>query len=61
MEVGLRINADYNVCGGKPLSSKYGVDEESLLNYKYLIDNLKNIKKSGKVWKSVLEVCMIIQ
>lgn len=47
LEVGLRINADYNVFGGKPLSSKYGVDEESLLGYKDFIDNLNNIKIIG--------------
>ncbi len=47
LEVGLRINANYNVFGGKALSSKYGVDEESLLEHKTFIDNLDNIRIIG--------------
>lgn len=47
LEVGLRINANYNMFGGKSLSSKYGVDEETLLENKAFIDNLRNIKIIG--------------
>lgn len=47
LEVGLRINANYNVFGGKALSRKYGVDEESLLEHKTFIDNLNNIRIIG--------------
>lgn len=47
LEVGLRINANYNIFGGDSLSSKYGVDEETLLEHKAFIDNLSNIKIIG--------------
>ncbi|WMT81264.1 diaminopimelate decarboxylase family protein [Terrisporobacter mayombei] len=47
LEVGLRINANYNIFGGDPISSKYGVDEETLLENKNFIDSLSNIKIVG--------------
>ena len=47
LEVGLRINANYNMFGGNSLSSKYGVDEETLTAHKDFINNLKNIKIIG--------------
>lgn len=43
IKVGLRINMNFN---GKS-SSKFGVDEDSLIDHKNFIDNLKNIKISG--------------
>lgn len=47
LEVGLRINANYNMFGGEGLSSKYGVDEETLLDNKEFIDSLQNIEIIG--------------
>lgn len=47
LEVGLRINANYSVFGGEALSSKYGVDEESLMDYKEFIEDLKYIEIIG--------------
>lgn len=47
LNVGLRINANYNVYGNEPLSSKYGVDEEGLLDHKEFIESLSNIKITG--------------
>ncbi|WP_455538360.1 diaminopimelate decarboxylase family protein [Terrisporobacter sp.] len=47
LQVGLRINANYNVFGEKVISSKYGVDEEGLLENKSYIDNLENIEIVG--------------
>lgn len=47
LEVGLRINANYNIFGGDSISSKYGVDEETLLENKNFIDSLSNIKIVG--------------
>ncbi|WP_434796579.1 diaminopimelate decarboxylase family protein [Terrisporobacter vanillatitrophus] len=47
LEVGLRINADYNIFGGDSISSKYGVDEETLLENKNFIDSLSNIEIVG--------------
>jgi len=47
LEVGLRINANYNMFGGESISSKYGVDEETLIENKNFIDNLSNIEVVG--------------
>ncbi len=47
LEVGLRINANYNIFGGSPISSKYGVDEETLIGHKDFIDSLENIRIIG--------------
>lgn len=47
LEVGLRINANYNIFGGESISSKYGVDEETLLENKNFINSLSNIKVVG--------------
>ncbi len=47
LEVGLRINANYNMFEGEPLSSKYGVDEETLIQNKDFINSLEHIKIIG--------------
>lgn len=47
VKVGLRINPDYNMDMGKGESSKFGVDEETLINQKELLDSLTNIAIVG--------------
>lgn len=47
INVGLRINLNYNMEGGKGSSSKFGVDEESLMGQRSFIKELTNIKISG--------------
>ncbi|MGL5329016.1 MAG: hypothetical protein ACRDD7_07085 [Peptostreptococcaceae bacterium] len=47
VEVGLRINPDYNMDIGKGESTKFGVDEETLLANKEFLANLTNISIVG--------------
>ncbi|WP_411679712.1 hypothetical protein [Clostridium thailandense] len=47
VRVGLRINPDYSMNMGKGISSKFGVDEETLTNQKEFFKNLTNIKIVG--------------
>ncbi|AYD41231.1 hypothetical protein D4Z93_12200 [Clostridium fermenticellae] len=47
VKIGLRINPDYNMNMGQGISSKFGVDEETLVNRKELFKNLTNIKIVG--------------
>ncbi len=47
VKVGLRINPDYNMNMGKGVSSKFGVDEETLVKQKELFEDLTNIKIVG--------------
>ena len=43
INIGLRINPDYIMDGGKGISSKFGVDEETLVKQRDFINNLTNI------------------
>jgi len=45
--VGLRINPNYSMDSDSAVSSKFGVDEESLLEHRDFINSLKNIKICG--------------
>lgn len=47
IKVGLRININYSMDGGKGTSSKFGVDEETLINNKTLLNTLSNVKLVG--------------
>jgi len=47
IKVGLRINIDFSMDGGKGASSKFGVDENTLTNQKDFFDSLSNIKIAG--------------
>lgn len=47
VKVGLRINPDYNMDIGSGESTKFGVDEETLLSNKELLDSLLNITIVG--------------
>ena len=47
IKVGVRINPDYNMNMGKGVSSKFGIDEETLVNQKEFFENLTNIKIVG--------------
>jgi len=47
IKIGLRINPDYAIGGGKGTSSKFGVDEETLIKQKKFLKNLSNIKITG--------------
>lgn len=47
LKVGLRINPDFNMDGGGAVSSKFGVDQNTLFTHKNFIKGLSNIKVSG--------------
>lgn len=47
IEVGLRVNPDFNMDGEKGVSSKFGVDENTLINHGEFFKNLTNIKIAG--------------
>lgn len=47
IKVGLRINPDYNMDIGKGLSSKFGVDEETIVNQRDFLNSLTNIRIVG--------------
>ncbi|WP_315118187.1 hypothetical protein [uncultured Clostridium sp.] len=47
VKVGLRINPDYTMDSGKGGSSKFGVDEETLIEQKDFFDSLTNIRIIG--------------
>ena len=47
LRVGLRINPDYSMDFDSAVSSKFGVDEESLLEHRDFINSLKNVKICG--------------
>jgi diaminopimelate decarboxylase len=47
IKAGLRININYSMEGGKCSSSKFGVDEETLINNKDFISTLSNVKIVG--------------
>ena len=47
VKVGLRINPDYNMDMGKGETSKFGVDEETLVDNKDLFNKLENIRIIG--------------
>ena len=47
VKVGLRINPDYTMDGEKGESSKFGVDEETLVNQNDFFNSLANIKIVG--------------
>lgn len=47
IKVGLRININYSMEGGKGSSSKFGVDEKTLINNKDFISTLSNVKIVG--------------
>lgn len=47
LKIGIRINANYNVYNNKPLSSKYGIDEEDLMLNKEYIESFENLEIIG--------------
>ncbi len=47
LRVGLRINPNYSMDSDSAVSSKFGVDEESLLEHRDFINSLKNVKICG--------------
>lgn len=47
LRVGIRINPNYSMDANNAASSKFGVDEESLLEHRDFINSLKNIKICG--------------
>ena len=47
INIGLRVNPDYIMDVGKGASSKFGVDEETLVTQKDFISNLSNVKIVG--------------
>ncbi|MBU5483263.1 hypothetical protein KQI86_02915 [Clostridium sp. MSJ-11] len=47
VKVGVRINPDYTMDGGNGVSSKFGIDEETLIEQKDLFDSLTNIQIIG--------------
>jgi len=47
IKVGLRINPDYNMDIEKGVSSKFGVDEETIIKHRDFINGLSNIKIVG--------------
>lgn len=47
IEVGLRVNPNFNMDGEKGVSSKFGVDENTLINHGEFFKNLTNIKIAG--------------
>ncbi len=47
LKVGIRINPDYTMSGGKGTSNKFGVDEEELPKRKEFFASLKNISICG--------------
>lgn len=47
IKVGLRINPDYSMDIGKGASSKFGVDEETIVKQKDFLSSLTNIKIVG--------------
>lgn len=47
INIGLRVNPDYIMDVGKGSSSKFGVDEETLVTQKDFISNLSNVKIVG--------------
>ena len=47
LKVGLRININYAMDGGKGSSSKFGVDEETLIQNKDFISTLSNVQIVG--------------
>jgi diaminopimelate decarboxylase len=47
IKVGLRINPDFSMDDEKGTSSKFGVDENTLINQKEYFDSLSNIKIAG--------------
>ncbi|MEW9096037.1 MAG: hypothetical protein AB2417_13230 [Clostridiaceae bacterium] len=47
VNVGVRINPDYTMDGGKGVSSKFGIDEETLIEQKDLFDSFTNIRIVG--------------
>jgi len=47
IRAGLRINMDFSMDGGKGSSSKFGVDENTLLEQKDFVNGLSNIKIFG--------------
>jgi len=47
IKVGLRINPDFSMDGEEGVSSKFGVDENTLVNQKVFFDSLSNIKIAG--------------
>ena len=47
IKIGLRINPDYTMDTGKGTSSKFGVDEETLIKQKHLIRNFAYIEITG--------------
>lgn len=47
VKVGLRINPDYTMDIGKGVSSKFGVDEETLASQRDFLNSLTNIKITG--------------
>lgn len=47
IKAGLRININYSMGGGKGSSSKFGVDEETLIHNRDFIKSLSNVKIIG--------------
>ncbi|MCK9216944.1 MAG: hypothetical protein M0P77_03360 [Firmicutes bacterium] len=47
IKVGLRVNPDFNMDGEKGISSKFGVDESTLINHREFFKSLTNIKIAG--------------
>jgi diaminopimelate decarboxylase len=47
IKIGLRINPDYSMGAGKGASSKFGVDEETLIQQKNILKNFTNIEIVG--------------
>jgi diaminopimelate decarboxylase len=47
IKTGLRINMDFSMDGGRGSSSKFGVDENTLVKQKDFINSLSNVKIAG--------------
>jgi diaminopimelate decarboxylase len=47
IKIGLRINMDFSMDGGRGSSSKFGVDENTLVKQKEFLNGLSNIKIAG--------------
>ena len=47
IKVGLRINPDYTMDTEKGVSSKFGVDEETIVNQRDFFNSLTNIRIVG--------------
>jgi len=47
IKIGLRINPDFTMDNGKGVSSKFGVDEETLIMQKNLLKNFTHIEMTG--------------